>query len=676
MLTRSSGDIRVFVSSAIAEFKTTRAFLHREFNQNAIYQPYQLWIYEWTAAEDKHCEEYFLRELGQSDLVVLLLGSELRPAVKQEIEAAKRKGLTVLKFLADASKVAEFEAQVGPLGHFNATWTNDQELLDAILDSLKNHTAREVKRRDDLTPVAPPAFAALSLDTPPAWQAIARMIGSHCDEGDYRTADLDIAELRRGAKTEEERMEVQNLHGFRLRREGRLEEAKSVYEELFRVASLPRFLVQLATIELLGDDFEAAEELLNRADGLAPASSNSRLIRAQILLHRKQHWEAVCTLLPMRKTGFGRHYQKDYCGLLGGALSDMGRHRFAEKVFSVASGDIDDASPITLSLRANNLFQWFSVNPDRVDLDLAERLIESAARRFVSSMLSEPALGDDFRSFIVTIESGLDYLKGRFELAYRRMAEFAESHKVDPTFILNRDTMRFGLDGTPVSSQTLRSAAEASGNETIWQNYLANLSVTAFNESATLNELIEKSGTYKDLFPRSGFNLYVEGVRLLVVDGPDSGVPILASVISDEGQAMSARMNALDLSFAASINKDRRHHLQTLLDLADEHGLWNMILVDYALKDMRVRMRPGHAAQAFEQAYILAARVPEIEAMERRRHATASNGCYRSIGESIFRMARIAGAVDRVVGLIDEVEGSLLPHHASAFKSGVGQAMV
>jgi Tfp pilus assembly protein PilF len=91
--------LTVFLSSSMApkEFLAEREFLVYLFRQDARLDHEQLYAIEMWAHGTSPSNEYADKVL-ESDIMILLLGSELRPAVRREVQLAKEKGIPILAF--------------------------------------------------------------------------------------------------------------------------------------------------------------------------------------------------------------------------------------------------------------------------------------------------------------------------------------------------------------------------------------------------------------------------------------------------------------------------------------------------------------------------------------------------------------------------------------------------
>jgi len=134
--------LTVFLSSSMAseEFSTEREFLMYLFGQDARLDHEELYAIEMWAHGTSPSKE-FINKVLESDIMILLLGSELRPAVRKEVQLAKEKGIPILAFQCTRYKPSsELEAFVTNELQQDVTLSNyaqASELAENVIRSLR-----------------------------------------------------------------------------------------------------------------------------------------------------------------------------------------------------------------------------------------------------------------------------------------------------------------------------------------------------------------------------------------------------------------------------------------------------------------------------------------------------------------------------------------------------------
>jgi len=132
--------IIVFLSSAQHEdeFKTEREILPALFNKEPLISIFILKKIEDQAAPFTIQKQY-LSLVRQSQIVILLLGSTARDAVKEEIEEAKKAGIPIYTFIRSSDeKNSEVNAYINYIRDFVTTtyYSSIKELIEKVEDSL------------------------------------------------------------------------------------------------------------------------------------------------------------------------------------------------------------------------------------------------------------------------------------------------------------------------------------------------------------------------------------------------------------------------------------------------------------------------------------------------------------------------------------------------------------
>jgi tetratricopeptide (TPR) repeat protein len=134
--------LTVFLSSSMAltEFSVEREFVIWLFNRDLRLDYAQLYAIEMWAGPVAPSEEY-PPHVQQSQAMILLLGTELRKAVRKEVELAKEKGIPILVFKCTRyTPNSELKAFMDNELKQNVNWcdySTAQELAEKLCQSLR-----------------------------------------------------------------------------------------------------------------------------------------------------------------------------------------------------------------------------------------------------------------------------------------------------------------------------------------------------------------------------------------------------------------------------------------------------------------------------------------------------------------------------------------------------------
>jgi hypothetical protein len=133
--------LQVFLSSSINEYIGHRDLIHRQLCATPLIQAF---VFEHApaqaAANEKGFAETYLRKLRQSDIVVLVIGKELRQAVEEEIEASIAYDIPILLFIEERYRDSEHVARIlkKTFGKYQ-TFMRATELSDRVVEAVYDY---------------------------------------------------------------------------------------------------------------------------------------------------------------------------------------------------------------------------------------------------------------------------------------------------------------------------------------------------------------------------------------------------------------------------------------------------------------------------------------------------------------------------------------------------------
>lgn len=140
--------LRVFLSSSINEYTGHRDWIHRELSATPLIQAF---VFENAPAQAIAAEaeftETYLRHLRESDIVVLVIGKELRQPVELEVEVALEHNIPILLFIEERYRDSDHAAKIlkRVIGKYQ-TFMRATELSDKVVEAVYDYVITATRR--------------------------------------------------------------------------------------------------------------------------------------------------------------------------------------------------------------------------------------------------------------------------------------------------------------------------------------------------------------------------------------------------------------------------------------------------------------------------------------------------------------------------------------------------
>ncbi len=674
---RSAGNIRVFISSGIAEFKEERKLLHQALNGEKKLEPYEVWIYEHTAAEALHERDFYLGELEKSKLAVFIFGQVIKGGTEEEYKKAVELQMDRHIYLVDASIQSDVERQLGPLGRkYLSGWSTPNELVEWIIDGIANHTSRVYQRLETLKISARINYA--SPDVPVAYQLASRALAKDLRDGNIDQAFKKVRKLSESPSSPSDKVEAKNLLAFCLRYTGQYDSSISEYKQLYEETSQARFGLNIALTYLMSNQLDQANDWMSRLESDAVKLPLFPIVYSQIALAQGDIRKAASVLQNRRSEDFLDRFGHDYWSIKGDIASREARSWRAAACFLRAVEYENSMAPVAYARAA---FQFYNIAVDvgREDiLEVADKLLKLSETEYKSTMLHGSERTHGFRKFMATTRAAILHGQHRAEEALELLESFEKENEVDDVFRYNIAVFRYELYGIKPTIDLIRAAAIQGHEESLWFNLVSTNLVPFFNGQKDNREQLDKDVIeYESLFPNSNRLAYIKGTILLAEGRMQEGLNLLRSVWEDASRPVVVRINAINNACVFACNRGTYDQAVGILDEAFKYELENFdLMAGFAKYFVVIYQRNPNNSGPLDRCWQITGHLLHTALLEKKRFGVANADVFRDIGYWIFRCARILGFEAECATLIEEFAGQLLPSRSKFLLEGMSESMV
>lgn len=135
--------LKIFISSVMSEFTKERVVISDSMKQLPITTP---WLFEEAPASSEDNEDFYLGQVKECDIFVLLLGSSISPAVKREYEVAKEANKPLIVIIKSCEKDQPTKEFITSLKVKWAEFSNSSELSRLVEVSVASELIRGYRR--------------------------------------------------------------------------------------------------------------------------------------------------------------------------------------------------------------------------------------------------------------------------------------------------------------------------------------------------------------------------------------------------------------------------------------------------------------------------------------------------------------------------------------------------
>src|SRR5947199_9310474 len=139
---QSEPPLVVFISSLIDKMMSERDAVDRAVISIPITRR---WRFEYATASSQPLEDSYLSKVRDCDIFIVLLGHEYSEAVAREHQTAVENNKPVLAFVQKGERSSEQNDLIRSLGVKYASYTNSEDLQQAVLASLLVDLIRRFK---------------------------------------------------------------------------------------------------------------------------------------------------------------------------------------------------------------------------------------------------------------------------------------------------------------------------------------------------------------------------------------------------------------------------------------------------------------------------------------------------------------------------------------------------
>ncbi|HMS54454.1 MAG TPA: hypothetical protein PKA27_03560 [Fimbriimonadaceae bacterium] len=649
-----------FISSAIGEFLHERAELHERINRKRAHPDWEAWIFEHMAPDHQHEEDFYLSHVDLSQIVVVVLGTELREGTKKEVLRGRERRKKLYFFLKDISARERFGAELGfELRHCRA-FVDAADLCANVISVFSS-----ISRSAGLSALSPSSIV-WPADIPAPWRDLAAQIARLCDKGRYEEA---FGLLRKPGQ-QEDAVEVANLGAFIQRRRGEYEVAISIYEQLFEKTGMERFRLNKALALLISGRREEAKKEFDQVNPItAPALRQilgAQLERPNNPLAAMQYLDHAHGKELAKRFGAEFHFLRGLC------LAALGLMPRAAVCFRLAASGRSTQSKIARIHFAEAILRMES----RVHLGeraaVALEAMDADPVELTRQLFATDLEFEEYISYEACVRANaLSFLERHAE-AIEVLSRIPRS-ALSPLVNYNVALVRLKAYGEEIPFETLLDVAGEPETEDVLLNVIARAASLIYAgellidgpEAAKLKIYSEQSTRSKE---GAVVLEFAAELRLRTSGFVDILTNLVANTRSSRLSKQAAAM-ALDAAL-----KKRPEESMSVLKFAECIGLIGLPLVVTAIGGIKEGLLAKTASEAWELTEDLLGILKEVVLMDKAQGYIADPRAYRYLGQEVFEIAKDARTVPALYGALEPLERALSEPELACLQMGMNEA--